>query len=813
MQLERRVVLRVLAGERDVARVGRAAVAEAAVDALLRGPERGDRLAALVRVVEVPAHQRAQHAASPVRRRDAHDRRPAALDRTARHGQAERHRPRAPDHRVAVPRAEHAIERGDAREPPGPRLGAVRAEVLPDLHERALELGFVGDGTDLEAHPLTFSSGAYSSISRRSEPSSKRTVTTPSGSMRVTIPVPSVWWRTASPVASDGSSSSFGGGELARRRRAVVRPRRRPQALALDAVLGQLVEEARRQVRVGAAVERAAHRVRHRQPLLGPRHADVAEPPLLLDVVLLDRAHVREDPVLHPEHEHGAELQALGVVQRHQRDLAGALVGHVVLGRVQRDLLEELRQRRLVAPAVRGDLVLARHADELLEVLDAAARLDRPLGLERLEIAGPLEHALDQLGDGDLQRDRHERLQQAAQRLHRAQRRCREADLLGAADRVPERAADAVGERLEARERRVPHPAPRPVRDARQRDRVGRVVEHLQVGDRVLDLGPLVEPRPADHLVVDALPHEDVLQHAALGIGSVNHGHLGEARALVEHARDLGGDVARLGVLVLDLDDAHRLALAEVGPELLLLALAVVLDDRVGRVEDAVRRAVVLLQRDHGRPGEVALELEDVADVRAAEAVDALVRVADHHEIPVLTGHQLEQDVLRVVRVLVLVHEDVAERLRPALTRLGEALQHVDGQHEQVVEVDRVRGEHAALVEAVDVGDGLVVEARDAARVLVRADQLVLRVRDLGVDAARREALRVAVELRQAVLHEADLVGGVVDREVRAVAEPLRLAAQDAAAGGVEGEDPDRPGARPDRAPRCARASPARPCS
>ena len=67
------------------------------------------------------------------------------------------------------------------------------------------------------------------------------------------------------------------------------------------------------------------------------------------------------------------------------------------------------------------------------------------------------------------------------------------------------------------------------------------------------------------------------------------------------------------------------------------------------------------------------------------------------------------------------------------------------------------------------------------------------------MDAARGEALRVALELLEAVLDEADLVGLVVDREVRAVAEPLGLAAQDAAARGVEGEDPDRPRARADR--------------
>jgi hypothetical protein len=60
------------------------------------------------------------------------------------------------------------------------------------------------------------------------------------------------------------------------------------------------------------------------------------------------------------------------------------------------------------------------------------------------------------------------------------------------------------------------------------------------------------------------------------------------------------------------------------------------------------------------------------------------------------------------------------------------------------------------------------------------------------VDAARDEALRVALELLETGLRQPHLVGRVVDREVRAVAEAGCLAAQDPAAGGVEGEDPDR---------------------
>ena len=69
------------------------------------------------------------------------------------------------------------------------------------------------------------------------------------------------------------------------------------------------------------------------------------------------------------------------------------------------------------------------------------------------------------------------------------------------------------------------------------------------------------------------------------------------------------------------------------------------------------------------------------------------------------------------------------------------------------------------LVALVHLGDRLVVERGDAAHVLVRPDELVLRVRDLAVDAARREALRVVAELLEARLHDPHLVGLVVDRE------------------------------------------------
>ena len=284
-----------------------------------------------------------------------------------------------------------------------------------------------------------------------------------------------------------------------------------------------------------------------------------------------------------------------------------------------------MRERRLVGVL----LVLARDADELLQVLEPPLRLDRSLRLERLDVAAALERALDELRDGELERARLQRLHHVAEARNRLLRRCADARLLGELRRLPERAALRVGPRLQPREARVADPAAGAVRDPHERDRVVWVVDRLQVRDGVLDLGALVEARPADHLVRDALPNEHVLQHARLRVRPVEDADLVAGKALLDQTRNAGRDEPRLRVLVLDLDDVHRLAVAEVGPELLRLALAVVRDHVVGSVQDVVRRAVVLLERDRASAGEVALEVKDVVDVSGPERIDRLVRVAN----------------------------------------------------------------------------------------------------------------------------------------------------------------------------------------
>ena len=206
------------------------------------------------------------------------------------------------------------------------------------------------------------------------------------------------------------------------------------------------------------------------------------------------------------------------------------------------------------------------------------------------------------------------------------------------------------------------------VEDPSQAHVVGRVGHHPQVGQDVADLPALVEARAADDLVGQPGADEHLLQRPGLGVGPVEHRDVARpGQALVGEAVDLVAHEG--GLVVLGVGDVadDLLPGAGVGPQLLGLPVGVARDDGVRRREDRLRRAVVLVEHDLARVGEVRAELHDVAHRGAPEGVDRLVGVADHDQF---TGGDLaagpadqlrDEAVLGVVGVLVLVDHDVAE--------------------------------------------------------------------------------------------------------------------------------------------------------
>ncbi len=512
---------------------------------------------------------------------------------------------------------------------------------------------------------------------------------------------------------------------------------------------------------------------------------------------------MREDAVLHAGQEDGGELQALGGVQRHQGDDAGAflvLVGDLVGVGDQRDLLQEVGEgARVLLAAVllefQGD------GGQFLEVLDAGLVLRVGRSLELGEVARTLQ---DRFQDGGGARAG---LHDGAQLLHQRVEaldgvggaRGHAVGLVDPAQRLREGDLLAGGQRVDHGFGALADAALGHVQDAAQRDAVLGVAEDAQVREDVADLLALVEAHAADDLVGQADPDEDLFEDTGLGVGAVEHrdvARLGVAR--VRQPVDLVGD--ELGLVVLGVGDVpgDAGALAGVRPQVLGAAVLVALDDGVGGAEDRLGGAVVLLQHDRRGVRIVLLELEDVTDRGAAERVDRLVGVTDHAQLTGGPGrtHQLaHQGVLGVVGVLVLVHEDVPEAAAVVVGDIRERLEEVDRGHDDVVEVQGVGLAQPRLVHPVRLGDRLLEAVGRLVREGLLVDELVLEVGDLGAEGLGREPLGVEVQVPADQGHQALGVGRVVDREGRGEAQLLGLAAQDAHARAVEGGDPH--GVRP----------------
>ena len=328
------------------------------------------------------------------------------------------------------------------------------------------------------------------------------------------------------PVAPSGGHGTAPAAALARH----------PRCQPLQRRLGQFAEEARTHVVACLPVQHAGLRERQIQALACPGDRDVHQPPLLLQAAEFGhRALVRKQPLLQPGDEHHVELQTLGRVHRHQLHRIVSVL-RLVVASLQRRVGEECGQRRdigcrragsrrgdrhavgvdqhrlrrLVGHRRQADTQIRRHVlldallgeeraggvDQFAQVLDALLALalglierGQPRGIDHLpdqfwqrQLTGLRAQPFDQCDEaGELLRGR------AAHCLHR---------------RIQ---AQVAGARriLQLFERACANAACREVDDPQQRTVVVGVLHQPQVGQRVLDLGPLEEAQPA----VDPVRH------------------------------------------------------------------------------------------------------------------------------------------------------------------------------------------------------------------------------------------------------------------------------------------------------------------
>ena len=243
-------------------------------------------------------------------------------------------------------------------------------------------------------------------------------------------------------------------------------------------------------------------------------------------------------------------------------------------------------------------------------------------------------------------------------------------------------------------------------------------------------------------------------------------------------------------LLAIAFDQAHRIPVAELAPKLLLEQLGVAGDHVVGRAQDAAGRAVVLLERDHFQIGPILRQALKIGDGRAAPAVDALVVVAHRGEQAApawvfVADQQLEQLVLHRVGVLVLIDQHMAKAALPLGARLFVAQQQLQGQADQVVEIDRLVSRQPVLVELHHPCRDLLVGVLGDGHRGLAVQPLVLPQADGPLPLPRQLVVARAPSLAQHAHH----IVGIQDRVLLLQADLDAVLAQDAHAQAVEGAD------------------------
>ena len=170
--------------------------------------------------------------------------------------------------------------------------------------------------------------------------------------------------------------------------------------------------------------------------------------------------------------------------------------------------------------------------------------------------------------------------------------------------------------------------------------------------------------------------------------------------------------------------------------------------------------------------------------------------VAHHADVLVVLG-QLEHDaVLGHVRVLILVHKNVAELLLVAGQHVGMVAEEQEGIEQQVVEVHRVGLAATLPVAAVHVAQGghlgrtVVLIRFLVAGIVGRRHEVVLRVGDARLYQPRLIDLLVELHLLDDGAYQALAVGRVVDGELTCEAQHVGLGMQDAQEEAVERSHP-----------------------
>ena len=313
----------------------------------------------------------------------------------------------------------------------------------------------------------------------------------------------------------------------------------------------------------------------------------------------------------------------------------------------------------------------------------------------------------------------------------------------------------------------------------------------------ILYLLALIERRAAVYAVRDAEFAHLFLQVAALRIGAIENGYT-LIVAFVQPVQSEylpchSGTLLTVGAVA---GQMQTLACLLLRIYLLVYLPFVLVNKTVGSVHNVLRRAVVALQFEQFGTCVTVLESKNILDCCPAETVYALRVIAHHTNVVLRLCQQFDDQVLRMVGILILIHEHVPEPLLVALTHLGVVAQQQYRVHQQVVKVHRIGLLQPAVILGID-GRHLVqpLQAVNLRKLFVlcvclREDKRRFGSTDPLEHCTRTVDLVIELQIFYNLFYQTLLVGCVVDGKISRESYILCLGAQHTRTDAVERTHP-----------------------
>ncbi len=200
-------------------------------------------------------------------------------------------------------------------------------------------------------------------------------------------------------------------------------------------------------------------------------------------------------------------------------------------------------------------------------------------------------------------------------------------------------------------------------------------------------------------------------------------------------------------------------------PKVLAFAADVIRHHRRRGLQNILRGAVVLFEADDLGLGKIFLEFKDVADVGAAPGINRLVFVAHGTNVMALARQHAHQFVLRAVRVLVFVDEQILEAAIVILAHGRGGFQQTRRFQQQIIEIEGIGFAQFLAIFLEQMRDLLRLRIGRLQVKLLRIEHVIFRPRDAREHGARRELLVVDAEALHHRLDHRLLVALVVDHE------------------------------------------------